>query len=59
MEEHLAEEVRKYPVLYDKGNVFFKDRNKKNLAWSDFASTVGLSDSKNCFSNVVFKYNVF
>ena len=40
MEERLAEEIRKYPVLYDKGNVFFKDMNKENLAWSDVASAM-------------------
>ena len=45
-EERISEEIRKYPVLYDKGNVFFKDRNKKNLAWTDVATAVGLSDGK-------------
>ena len=30
MEEKLGEAVRKYPVLYDKQDKYFKDKNKKN-----------------------------
>ena len=38
VEEKLAEAVRKYTVLYDKADKFFKDRNKKRLAWEDATS---------------------
>ena len=34
-EERLAEAVRKYPVLYDKSDKYFKDKNKKLLAWEN------------------------
>ena len=34
-EERLAEAVRKYPVLYDKWDKYFKDKNKKLLAWEN------------------------
>ena len=34
-EELLSEAVRKYPVLHDKTDRTFKDRNKKALAWED------------------------
>ena len=37
VEEKLAEAVRKYTVLYDKADKFFKDRTKKGLAWEDVA----------------------
>ena len=33
VEGKLAEAVRKYTVLYDKADKFFKARNKKRLAW--------------------------
>ena len=31
-EERLSEAVRKYPVLYDKADRYFKDKAKKQLA---------------------------
>jgi len=37
----LAESVRVYPVLYNKGDKFFKDVNKKTLAWEDMAKRNG------------------
>lgn len=37
-EERLAEAVRKYPVLYDKQDKYYRDRNKKKLAWKDVAN---------------------
>ena len=40
LEEKIAEAVRIFPVLYDKSNVDFKDRNKKGLAWQDVATKV-------------------
>ena len=44
--EKLAEAVRSYPVLYDKNDLNFKDKNKKILAWDDVAKTVGLDSGK-------------
>ena len=37
VEGKFAEAVRKYTVLYDKADKFFKDRYKKRLAWEDVA----------------------
>ena len=34
-EERLAEAVRKYPVLCDKSDKYFKDKNKKLFAWEN------------------------
>ena len=42
--EKLAESVRKYPCLYDKTSLDFKNRDKKMLAWSDLAKEVGLQN---------------
>ena len=32
-EEIISEVVRKYPILYDKSDRFFKEKGKKKLAW--------------------------
>jgi len=37
VDELLAKSVRLYPVLYNKVDKFFKDVNKKMLAWEDMA----------------------
>lgn len=41
VDELLAESVRLYPVLYNKADKFFKDVNKKTLAWEDVAKKTG------------------
>ena len=41
VDELLAESVRVYPVLYDKADKYFKDVNKKTLAWQDVAKKTG------------------
>ena len=41
VDELLAESVRLYPVLYNKADKFFKDVNKKTLAWEDVAKKSG------------------
>ena len=41
VDELLAESVRLYPVLYNKADKFFKDVNKKTLAWEDVAKKNG------------------
>ena len=45
-DEKLAEQVRKFPILYDKSCAEFKDRNKKILAWDDVAAATGLKTGK-------------
>ena len=46
-EERLVEAVRKYPVLYDKSDTYFKDKNKTLVAWEDDAQEA-------CFQNDEF-----
>lgn len=46
-EQKLAEAVRKYPVLYDKQDKYFKDRNKKKLAWKDVSIEANLQNHGN------------
>lgn len=43
VDEKLAEVVRNFPILYDKESKDFKDKKKKELAWSDVAKEVGFS----------------
>ena len=40
IDEKLEEAVREFPILYDKSLKDSKDRNKKDLAWSDVAKMV-------------------
>ena len=47
-DEKLSESVRKYPVLFDKGGCDFKNKLKKQMAWADLASEVGLQNGKYC-----------
>ena len=51
-EQQLTEAVRKFPVWYDKQDQFFKDRNKKKLAWDDVAKETELGNGK--FKNKTF-----
>jgi len=53
-EQMLAEAVRKYPALYDKRDKYFKDRNKKRLAWEDVAKEANLANGK----NILNYYNI-
>ena len=39
-EEALAEEVRKYPCLYDKSDEEYKDRTKNRNAWNAVDQTL-------------------
>ena len=43
-EERLSEAVRKYPVLYDKADRYFKDKAKKQLAWEDVTREANLEN---------------
>ena len=49
-DEIIAEAVRKYPVLYDKSDRFFKDRAKKQLAWKDVAKEANLCNGRSSLS---------
>ena len=61
VEGKLAEAVRKYTVLYDKGDKFFKDRNKKRLAWEDVAKEANFTDGKRIkkYTLLIFRCSVF
>ena len=39
LDEKLSEEVRKYPVLYDKSCKEFKDKQKKQAEWAAVAAS--------------------
>ena len=45
-EERLSEAVRKYPVLHDKADKYFKDKAKKQLAWEDVTKEANLENGK-------------
>ena len=45
-EERLSEAMRKYPVLYDKTDRYFKDKAKKQLAREDVAKEANLESGK-------------
>ena len=42
IEERLSEAVRKYPALYDKTSVDFRDKRQKSFAWDDVTIEAGL-----------------
>ena len=41
--QEYMEEIQKYPVLYDKFSKDFKDKYKKQNAWSAIATTFGVT----------------
>ena len=43
-EERLSEAVRKYLVLYDKADRYFKNKAKKQLAWEDVTKEANLEN---------------
>ena len=45
-EERLSEAVRKYPVLCNKAERYFKDKAKKQLAQEDVAKEANLENGK-------------
>ena len=54
-EQKLAEAVRKYPVLYDKQDKYFKDKNKKRLARQDVAKEVKLENGNKILQIIKFR----
>ena len=49
-EEIISEAVRKYPILYDKSDRFFKEKDKKKLAWQDVANVANIANDKSLLS---------
>ena len=45
-DQKLCEAVRKFSVLYDKQEKYFKDQNKKKLVWEDVAKEADLVNGK-------------
>ena len=46
-EEDLAENVKKFPVLYDISNDEFHRKDRKN-AWTKVAESIGIEDGRSC-----------
>ncbi|KAK3750224.1 hypothetical protein QZH41_015571, partial [Actinostola sp. cb2023] len=60
VEEKLAEAVRGFPCLYDKSTPEFKDKMKKERAWSAAAEIAGLpngEEAKVLFQNLRSRYS--
>ena len=49
-EEIISEAVQKYPILYDKSDRFFKEKDKKKLVWQDVANVANIANSKSLLS---------
>ena len=47
-EEELAENVKKFPVLYDKSNDEFHRKNIRKDAWTKVAESVRIDDGRLC-----------
>ena len=47
-EEELAENVKKFPVLYDKSNDEFHRKNIRKDAWAKVAEPVRIEDGRLC-----------
>ena len=45
-DEELAEEVRKYPVLYDKSSPHYKDKRKVENAWKLVDEQLGFEEGE-------------
>ena len=45
-DEELVEEVRKYPVLYDKSSPHYKDKRKIENAWKLVDEQLGFEEGK-------------
>ena len=62
-EEILAEEVRKYPCLYDKSNAGYKERDRTKNAWRAIEEELGYEkgNKKELFFVTIFKmvYRIF
>ena len=45
-DEEIANSVKKYPCLYDKGDKFYKDKRAKKNAWHKAEEEVGMEEGK-------------
>ena len=62
LDEKLSEEVRKYPVLYDKSCKEFKDKQEKQAAWAVVAAATALNNGRTVSLQFLFVetfYNIF
>ena len=50
-EEELAEAVRKFPCLYDKRVLSYKDKRAKANAWKKIEETLGMEEGNNNINN--------
>ena len=50
-EEELAEAVRKFPCLYDKRVLSYKDKRAKANAWRKIEETLGMEEGNNYINN--------
>ena len=46
-EEELSEAIRSYPVIYDKRNRGYKDKNIVNNAWKEFVDSLDFVEDVN------------
>ena len=44
----LAENVKKFPVLYDKSNDEFRRKDNRKYAWTKIAEFIGIEDGRLC-----------
>ena len=49
-EEIVSEAVRKYTILYDRSDRFFKEKIEKQLAWQDVANVANIANGKSVLS---------
>ena len=45
-DEEIANSVKKYPCLYDKGDKFYKDKRAKKNAWYKVEEEMGMEEDK-------------
>ena len=45
-DKEIANSVNKYPCLYDKGDIFYKDKRAKKNAWHKVDEEVGMEEGK-------------
>ena len=48
-DEILAEEVRKYPCLYDKSDSGYKERDRVKNAWKAVENVLGIEEGLYCY----------
>lgn len=41
-DEKLSDAVRNYPEIYDRASPYFKDKEKRRIAWENIALEIGM-----------------